>query len=150
MCFFLAFILKIWDLSTALELSAKGTSVDGGELGGPTAEELIHLVDQCDLSNSRNTTPSASPSPALMAGTYGTAALSVVSAQCTPQAARRRFLEERSHVGPLGTSSVVGESGSGGRAAVQTQASWSAAACMGSTESLGGPSVASPPVKFHS
>jgi hypothetical protein len=29
--------------------------------GGPSAEELIHELEQCDLSNSHNNTPSASP-----------------------------------------------------------------------------------------
>jgi len=50
------------------------------EEGGPLPCELIQLVDQCDLSSSRNTTPSVSPSPQLSAA--------------TPQALRRRFLAD--------------------------------------------------------
>lgn len=53
------------------------------EGGGPTPSELVQLVDQCDLSSSRNTTPSVSPSPQLSAPAAG-----------TPQALRRRFLAE--------------------------------------------------------
>jgi hypothetical protein len=30
--------------------------------GGPVAAELVHVLDQCDLTNSRLTTPSISPS----------------------------------------------------------------------------------------
>ena len=53
-------------------------------VGGPTAAELVHLVDQCDLTNSRATTPSVSPSPLLMA--------SGGQSQYTPQALRRQLL----------------------------------------------------------
>lgn len=35
--------------------------------GGPTPEELLRLLDQCDLSNSHCSTPCMSPSPSLVA-----------------------------------------------------------------------------------
>ena len=34
--------------------------------GGPAPEDLLRLLDQCDLSNSRHTTPSVSPSPSML------------------------------------------------------------------------------------
>jgi len=55
------------------------------EDGGPTPSELVQLVDQCDLSSSRNTTPSVSPSPQLSA---------LACSGGTPQALRRRFLAD--------------------------------------------------------
>lgn len=33
--------------------------------GGPTPEELVKLLDQCDLSNSHSSTPCLSPCPSL-------------------------------------------------------------------------------------
>jgi hypothetical protein len=35
--------------------------------GGPTAEELLKLLDQCDLSNSHCSTPCISPCPSMAA-----------------------------------------------------------------------------------
>lgn len=52
-------------------------TVDSSASGGPTPDELVRLLDQCDLSNSRSTTPSMSPSPSLIANS-------------TPQLIRRR------------------------------------------------------------
>lgn len=52
-------------------------------LGGPTPDELMHLVDQCNLTNSRATTPSVSPSPYFVAN----------DGLCTPQASRHRLME---------------------------------------------------------
>lgn len=34
--------------------------------GGPTASELVKVLDQCDLINSRGSTPCVSPSPSMM------------------------------------------------------------------------------------
>lgn len=94
--------IQIWDLSTALELSNKATGNES-TVGGPTPDELMHLVDQCDLSNSRSTTPSVSPSPYVMAiGGPG---------QYTPQALRRRFLAETpSRQVATGSASVASSS----------------------------------------
>ncbi|KAK2161189.1 hypothetical protein LSH36_120g10014 [Paralvinella palmiformis] len=69
--------LQIWDLSTALELFNKNKHADCSLNGGPTPNELVRLLDQCDLSNSRSTTPSISPSPSLLTNS-------------TPQLIRRR------------------------------------------------------------
>lgn len=48
--------IQMWDLTTALE-QAKNSAI----LGGPDAEELLRLLDQCDLSNSYTSTPCVSP-----------------------------------------------------------------------------------------
>ncbi|XP_052106922.1 BTB/POZ domain-containing protein KCTD3-like [Mytilus californianus] len=55
--------IQMWDLTTALEMMNKSD----GEVrkGGPTPEELMKLLDQCDLT-SRNTTPSISPAPSVL------------------------------------------------------------------------------------
>ncbi|CRL04723.1 CLUMA_CG017783, isoform A [Clunio marinus] len=52
--------IQWWDLSTALELFNKGELVQKSS-GGPSAEELLQELDQCDLSSSHNNTPSMSP-----------------------------------------------------------------------------------------
>lgn len=57
-------IFQMWDLSTGLELAKKDSVME--EQGGPSPEELMRMFDQCDLSNSRCTTPSVSPSPSLL------------------------------------------------------------------------------------
>ncbi|KAK7602999.1 hypothetical protein V9T40_002998 [Parthenolecanium corni] len=57
--------LQMWDLTTALDMCSK---FDHGAQsnGGPSAEELIRLLDQCDLSNSHCSTPCISPCPSLL------------------------------------------------------------------------------------
>lgn len=59
--------IQMWDLTTALDLAAKGdpTFVHGG---GPSHDELLRLLEQCDLTNSRCSTPCISPSPSLLGG----------------------------------------------------------------------------------
>lgn len=52
--------VQMWDLTTALELAAKGELVQKNN-GGPTQHELIRLLDQCDLSNSHTSTPATTP-----------------------------------------------------------------------------------------
>lgn len=55
--------IQMWDLTTALDLAYKG---DGSKNnGGPTCEELLHMLEQCDLSSSLCSTPCMSPSPSL-------------------------------------------------------------------------------------
>ncbi|XP_059148240.1 BTB/POZ domain-containing protein KCTD3-like isoform X2 [Physella acuta] len=66
--------IQMWDLTTALDLYRQG---DKGkqELSGPTATELIRLLEQVDLSTSRCTTPrctTPSPSPSVLAGSLHT------------------------------------------------------------------------------
>lgn len=36
------------------------------EVGGPSEEELLQLLDQCDLSTSRCATPNISPAPSVL------------------------------------------------------------------------------------
>jgi len=55
--------IQMWDLTTALEFFHKGEAVQGG--GGPTPEELVRQLDQCELTTSRPPTPCLSPSPSL-------------------------------------------------------------------------------------
>ncbi|CAB0010282.1 unnamed protein product [Nesidiocoris tenuis] len=56
--------LQMWDLTTALDLSKKGEPVEQTS-GGPTARELLRILDQCDLCHSHCSTPCISPSPSL-------------------------------------------------------------------------------------
>lgn len=83
--------LQMWDLTTALDLCSKN---EPGTLrasiniiyfrilsipfnivaasksnGGPSPEELLRLLDQCDLSNSHCSTPCISPCPTLLGTT---------------------------------------------------------------------------------
>uniref|UniRef100_A0A023EW48 BTB/POZ domain-containing protein KCTD3 n=1 Tax=Aedes albopictus TaxID=7160 RepID=A0A023EW48_AEDAL len=54
--------IQMWDLTTALEIFKKKDQ-NKKLIGGPTADELIRLLDQCDLSNSHCSTPCMSPCP---------------------------------------------------------------------------------------
>jgi hypothetical protein len=56
--------IQMWDLTTALEFYHKGESASSDE-GGPTPAELVRQLDQCELTNSRCSTPCISPSPSL-------------------------------------------------------------------------------------
>ncbi|XP_044746905.1 BTB/POZ domain-containing protein KCTD3 isoform X3 [Coccinella septempunctata] len=58
--------IQMWDLTTALDLSYKSDTI-GKSNGGPSFDELLHMLGQCDLSNSLCSTPCMSPSPSLMA-----------------------------------------------------------------------------------
>lgn len=59
--------IQMWDLTTALDLASKGEPafVHGG---GPSHAELLRLLEQCDLTNSRCSTPCISPSQSLLGG----------------------------------------------------------------------------------
>ena len=59
--------LQVWDLTTALDLYNKQETV-GEAPGGPTPNDLLSMLDFCDISSSRHTTPSVSPSPSLIRG----------------------------------------------------------------------------------
>ncbi|KAM7398794.1 hypothetical protein PAMP_018104 [Pampus punctatissimus] len=48
--------IQMWDLTTGMEIAGK---VDIRALGGPTEEELLELLDQCDLTMTR--TPDSTP-----------------------------------------------------------------------------------------
>ncbi|KAK9892287.1 hypothetical protein WA026_019094 [Henosepilachna vigintioctopunctata] len=58
--------IQMWDLTTALDLSNKSDTANFST-GGPSTDELLHMLEQCDLSNSLSSTPCMSPSPSLAA-----------------------------------------------------------------------------------
>lgn len=64
--------IQMWDLTTALEIFKKKDQTKK-LIGGPTADELIRLLDQCDLSNSHCSTPCMSPCPSAISVGGGTA-----------------------------------------------------------------------------
>uniref|UniRef100_A0A669EY98 BTB/POZ domain-containing protein KCTD3 n=1 Tax=Oreochromis niloticus TaxID=8128 RepID=A0A669EY98_ORENI len=53
--------IQMWDLTTAMD-----TTLAKSQKCGPTEEELLQLLDQCDLSTSRCATPNISPAPSLL------------------------------------------------------------------------------------
>uniref|UniRef100_A0A670I304 Potassium channel tetramerization domain containing 3 n=1 Tax=Podarcis muralis TaxID=64176 RepID=A0A670I304_PODMU len=55
--------IQMWDLTTAMDMVNKSEEKD---VGGPTEEELLKLLDQCDLSTSRCATPNISPATSVM------------------------------------------------------------------------------------
>ncbi|XP_056134684.1 BTB/POZ domain-containing protein KCTD3 [Lampris incognitus] len=58
--------IQIWDLTTAMDTANKGEERKKEDVGGPTEEELLQLLDQCDLSTSRCATPNISPAPSML------------------------------------------------------------------------------------
>ncbi|CAL8245034.1 unnamed protein product [Lota lota] len=60
--------IQMWDLTTAMDTANKGEEKkkDGQYVGGPSEEELLQLLDQCDLSTSRCATPNISPAPSVL------------------------------------------------------------------------------------
>uniref|UniRef100_A0A7N8X7Y5 BTB/POZ domain-containing protein KCTD3 n=1 Tax=Mastacembelus armatus TaxID=205130 RepID=A0A7N8X7Y5_9TELE len=56
--------IQMWDLTTAMDTANKGE--EKKKEGGPTEEELLQLLDQCDLSTSRCATPNISPAPSVL------------------------------------------------------------------------------------
>ncbi|XP_068183977.1 BTB/POZ domain-containing protein KCTD3 isoform X2 [Antennarius striatus] len=58
--------IQMWDLTTAMDTANKGEERKREDVGGPTEEELLQLLDQCDLSTSRCATPNISPAPSVM------------------------------------------------------------------------------------
>ncbi|XP_055587165.1 BTB/POZ domain-containing protein KCTD3 isoform X2 [Uranotaenia lowii] len=65
--------IQMWDLTTALEIFKKKDQ-QKKIVGGPTADELIRLLDQCDLSNSHCSTPCMSPCPSALSSSGATVA----------------------------------------------------------------------------
>uniref|UniRef100_A0A6Q2YMW9 BTB/POZ domain-containing protein KCTD3 n=1 Tax=Esox lucius TaxID=8010 RepID=A0A6Q2YMW9_ESOLU len=57
--------IQMWDLTTAMDLANKKEEKKK-DVGGPTEEELLQLLDQCDLSTSRCATPNISPAPSVL------------------------------------------------------------------------------------
>lgn len=60
--------IQMWDLSSALQQANKQP---GESTGGPTQDELLQVLEHCDLSNSRCTTPSVSPASSLYNASSG-------------------------------------------------------------------------------
>ncbi|XP_041847823.1 BTB/POZ domain-containing protein KCTD3 [Melanotaenia boesemani] len=58
--------IQMWDLTTAMDMANKGEEKKKEDVGGPTEEELLQLLDQCDLSTSRCATPNISPAPSVL------------------------------------------------------------------------------------
>jgi len=58
--------IQMWDLTTALEFFNKKEPTSGE--GGPSPQELVRQLDQCELTSSRCSTPCLSPSPSLTVG----------------------------------------------------------------------------------
>ncbi|XP_038865263.1 BTB/POZ domain-containing protein KCTD3-like [Salvelinus namaycush] len=58
--------IQMWDLTTAMDTANKGEEKKKDEVGGPTEEELLQLLDQCDLSTSRCATPNISTAPSVL------------------------------------------------------------------------------------
>ncbi|KAK2878687.1 hypothetical protein Q8A67_019478 [Cirrhinus molitorella] len=60
--------IQMWDLTTAMDTVNKNDdkAKREPEVGGPTEEELLKLLDQCDLSTSRCATPNISPAPSVL------------------------------------------------------------------------------------
>uniref|UniRef100_A0A2C9JEX1 BTB/POZ domain-containing protein KCTD3 n=1 Tax=Biomphalaria glabrata TaxID=6526 RepID=A0A2C9JEX1_BIOGL len=56
--------VQMWDLTTALDLYKQGNKDESG----PSATELVKLLEQVDLSSSRCSSPCVSPSPSLLIG----------------------------------------------------------------------------------
>lgn len=55
--------IQMWDLTTAMDMVGRSEDKD---VGGPTEEELLKLLDQCDLSTSRCATPNISPATSVV------------------------------------------------------------------------------------
>jgi WD40 repeat protein len=72
--------VQMWDLTSALDLANRSDGVMGDE-SGPQVKELMRLLDHCEISNSRCTTPSVSPSPLLP------------QHSTPPMSTRRKFME---------------------------------------------------------
>uniref|UniRef100_A0A8C6SQ67 BTB/POZ domain-containing protein KCTD3 n=1 Tax=Neogobius melanostomus TaxID=47308 RepID=A0A8C6SQ67_9GOBI len=58
--------IQMWDLTTAMDTANKGEEKKKDDVAGPTEEELLQLLDQCDLSTSRCATPNISPASSLL------------------------------------------------------------------------------------
>ena len=52
--------IQMWDLTTALEFFYKKEPTSGE--GGPSPQELVRQLDQCELTSSRCSIPCLSPS----------------------------------------------------------------------------------------
>ncbi|KAF3832469.1 hypothetical protein F7725_026134 [Dissostichus mawsoni] len=55
--------IQMWDLTTAMDNANKGEEKNKEDVGGPSEEELLQLLDQCDLSTSRCARQILAPPP---------------------------------------------------------------------------------------
>ncbi|XP_005106240.1 BTB/POZ domain-containing protein KCTD3 [Aplysia californica] len=60
--------VQMWDLTTALDHFKQEDKAKDQREGGPTASELVRLLEQVDLSSSRCSTPCVSPSSSILVG----------------------------------------------------------------------------------
>jgi len=60
--------VQMWDLTTALDHYKQSDKNKDIRDGGPTATELVRLLEHVDLSSSRNSTPCISPSSSILVG----------------------------------------------------------------------------------
>lgn len=86
--------IQMWDLTTALDLMNKE---EEKTLGGPTAQELVRLLDACEISQSQNSTPCISPSPSMMSSYHAPRA--TPDRPCDPSASQSDAEEEQGAVG---------------------------------------------------
>ncbi|XP_017005067.2 BTB/POZ domain-containing protein KCTD3 [Drosophila takahashii] len=70
--------IQMWDLTTALALLSKDEPQQKTN-GGPDTNELLRLLDQCEISNSSCTTPCMSPCLSAMGNGSGLASSSSVA-----------------------------------------------------------------------
>ncbi|KAH8354199.1 hypothetical protein KR084_003116 [Drosophila pseudotakahashii] len=68
--------IQMWDLTTALALLSKDEPQQKTN-GGPDTNELLRLLDQCEISNSSCTTPCMSPCLSAMGNGSGMASSSI-------------------------------------------------------------------------
>lgn len=100
--------IQMWDLTTALDLMSPNDDVPKDQtLGGPTAKELVKLLDQCDICQSQSSTPCISPSPSIMGGTLQRPGGDVVHGISVPNMDSIENLEERGAVGGVEKSQVT-------------------------------------------
>uniref|UniRef100_A0AAZ3SXM7 BTB/POZ domain-containing protein KCTD3 n=1 Tax=Oncorhynchus tshawytscha TaxID=74940 RepID=A0AAZ3SXM7_ONCTS len=91
--------IQMWDLTTAMEIAGK---VDIRALGGPTEEELLELLDQCDLALTR--TPDMSPAASFTHSSTPRASTSSLQSQLSESSRERGTRGGVSNSGPFSGS----------------------------------------------
>uniref|UniRef100_A0A8C8M9Z4 BTB/POZ domain-containing protein KCTD3 n=1 Tax=Oncorhynchus tshawytscha TaxID=74940 RepID=A0A8C8M9Z4_ONCTS len=91
--------IQMWDLTTAMEIAGK---VDIRALGGPTEEELLELLDQCDLALTR--TPDMSPAASFTHSSTPRASTSSLQSQLSESSRERGTRGGVSSSGPFSGS----------------------------------------------
>ncbi|KAJ8280858.1 hypothetical protein GJAV_G00059920 [Gymnothorax javanicus] len=88
--------IQMWDLTTAMEISGK---IDAKALGGPTGEELLELLDQCDLALTR--TPDMSPAASFTHSCTPANSMLSLHSQLSDSSSRDRGTRSLGRQGPL-------------------------------------------------